>query len=307
MNPYVDPNTGVLYNKLGITNAEELREAEYNATWVRGLELRSSPVLGQFDFDHLKAIHKSLFQDIYPWAGEERSVNFSKRVAGEPWWTTKFDRLEMLKVRMEVTGEYLREKNFLRELPREQFALEVAKVYVSLNAAHPFAEGNGRSTQTFLSQLATEAGHRLDFGRVDRDSWIHAAARSMEQVNVKVPSHTRAPDMRPIANVFQQITVPLREQTQEAQKTASLDQRAATAFVSLPREEATKLYPHLTPGFDRLDAVATRLTQEGKPATYVADFLQAVKEQLGRHLEAGQKLGVTRDEAGRVRGTGLER
>lgn len=307
MNPYVDPETGVHYNKLGIKDRDTLLEAEYNATWVRSVELRASPVLGQFDLDHFRAIHKTLFQDVYEWAGELRTVNFSKRDAAEPWWKTRFDPVETIGQRFQETADYLRENNYLRGLPREEFASQLAKIYVPINAVHPAPEGNGRTTQTFLSQLATEAGHRLDFTRVDRDEWIKAAARSMTQENVKEPAMKRPGSSKLIEQVFQKITVPLREQSMHAERQAAGDQRIANAFVSMPRDQATKLYPHLAPGFDRLDAVAQKLTQEGKPATYVAEFVQAVKEQLGRHIQAGQKLGLSRDDTGQIRGTGLER
>ena len=75
---YCYPNTDVLINKLGIKNAKELYEAEKRITSIEIQELSRNPLKGNFDFDHLKSIHKHIFQDIYEWAGEIRTVEIGK-------------------------------------------------------------------------------------------------------------------------------------------------------------------------------------------------------------------------------------
>lgn len=75
---YCYPNSNVLKNKLNITDDKVLFEAEKELTTIRLKELQSNPIRGKYDFSHLKAIHKYIFQDIYTWAGKERTVEIGK-------------------------------------------------------------------------------------------------------------------------------------------------------------------------------------------------------------------------------------
>lgn len=75
---YCYPNSNVLKNKLNITEDKVLFEAEKELTTIRLKELQSNPIRGKYDFTHLKAIHKYIFQDIYTWAGKERTVEIGK-------------------------------------------------------------------------------------------------------------------------------------------------------------------------------------------------------------------------------------
>ena len=76
--PYVYPGTNVLKNKAGFRREEALRLFEYEHTASRAQELRKNPLAGKFDLDHLQAIHRHLFQDVYEWAGQVRTVNIGK-------------------------------------------------------------------------------------------------------------------------------------------------------------------------------------------------------------------------------------
>lgn len=76
--PYTYPGTDVLRNILDIRDPQQLAAFEANATAARLIELDAAPLVGQFDVAHLKAIHRHIFQDVYPWAGEFRTVNISK-------------------------------------------------------------------------------------------------------------------------------------------------------------------------------------------------------------------------------------
>ena len=75
---YCYPDSDVLINKLNITNSKDLFDAELELTSIRLQELQENPLKGDFDFLHLKAIHKYIFQDIYEWAGKERTVELGK-------------------------------------------------------------------------------------------------------------------------------------------------------------------------------------------------------------------------------------
>lgn len=77
-NKYCYPNSEVLINKLNITNQKELQQAEMKITAIRLQELQKNPIKGRYDFAHLKAIHHYIFQDLYEWAGKERTVEIGK-------------------------------------------------------------------------------------------------------------------------------------------------------------------------------------------------------------------------------------
>ena len=209
MSSYVDPATGTHHNKLGLTNRGQLAKVEYAITDLRIAELELRPIAGAFDLDHLRKVHKHIFQDLYDWAGKERTVNFSKRDPAQPGWKSMFANQRHIPLIADSIASDLRDWDYLKNLEQPEFAKKLSMTYVKLNHMHPFPEGNGRSTQTFLSQLALGAGYRLDFTKVAPTDWNTAAARSMPQVNLHEPSLKRPEDTRPIHRVFQAISVPV--------------------------------------------------------------------------------------------------
>jgi fido (protein-threonine AMPylation protein) len=76
--PYIDPRTGILRNKPGLATQKELDGFEAEQTWLRLSELAANPIPGNFDAAHYQAIHRFIFQDVYDWAGELRTVNAPK-------------------------------------------------------------------------------------------------------------------------------------------------------------------------------------------------------------------------------------
>jgi cell filamentation protein len=210
VNPYVDPATGTPRNKLGLADREALAKVEYQATHIRIAQLRDKPIQGNFDLAHLRAIHRHIFQDIYEWAGKERTINFSKNDPLEPWWTSVFARTEHIPMIAESVSSDLAAWDNLKGLGKEEFAKRLASIYVKVNHMHPFPEGNGRSTQTFMAQLALEAGYHIRYDRIDPALWNAAAARSMPQVNKHEPGQKREADPRLIGRVFLHIVEPTR-------------------------------------------------------------------------------------------------
>ena len=209
MNPYVDPNTRVNFNRLGITDSRVLQVAEYQATAIRIQQLDLAPIAGDFGLEHWRAVHEHIFQDVYDWAGKERTLNLSKVDPVEAWWKSRFaphDRIAELAAQM--AGE-IKAWNRLQGLSQADFTAGITKVYVMANHTHPFPEGNGRSTQALLSQLAREAGYELRFVNIDKRSWNVAAARSMPQVNAREPLLTRPADAKLIHAAFKTIVAPL--------------------------------------------------------------------------------------------------
>jgi fido (protein-threonine AMPylation protein) len=207
INPYRDDN-GVLRNTLGITGAGQLREVEYQLTRIRALELQVEPIPGKFDLEHLKAIHKHLFQDVYAWAGQEREINVSKKSLTEPGWKTVFADKDAIAQQAGRAVEVTRSYGGLQDMESEAFAGAITEVYAQWNAAHPFPEGNGRALNTMLTQLAKETGHSIDFRRMPGDFWLDAAEKSLQRVNIDNPRQTRAADTADMKEIFEYITDP---------------------------------------------------------------------------------------------------
>ncbi len=154
----------ILENKLGITSSLELAEAEEKISKKKAIELFESGMLDKLDagtFASLKVIHKHLFEDIYFFAGEMRTVNIEKG-------NFRFAPLLYL-------DEAL--KNIDR-MPQSTFD-EIIVKYVEMNIAHPFREGNGRSTRIWLDCiLKKELCMVVDWCLVDKEDYILAMERS---------------------------------------------------------------------------------------------------------------------------------
>lgn len=166
---YPPPDDQTLRNVEGIRDHWEVREWEYQVTGERQRELLADPSLVAHSFDaaHVRAIHQHLFQDVYEWAGEYRTQNigregdsmgFADAANGEIGLYLDLVHAEIVDTRWAA-------------LDREQFADEAARVFVYLNQAHPFREGNGRSSKVFMHHVAARSRFELDFHRVDPTAW----------------------------------------------------------------------------------------------------------------------------------------
>lgn len=214
-NPYRDAS-GVPVNLLGIDSAATLQQIEYELTEARQRELDVKPIAGLYDMAHLTTIHKHLFQDVYGWAGKERTIDFSKSLESRPGWKGVFAKHEAMQGIVDSVTGSLAQRDGLKGLETPEFIQAMADIYAQLNYAHPFPEGNGRALQCYLKQLAKEAGHVLDFGKVEKIQWNQAASASMKLTNSREPSLVQAADMRPILKVFEQITSPQFTQDRSA-------------------------------------------------------------------------------------------
>lgn len=163
--PYVYPGTDVLKNKLGLSDPDELDRAERTLVQTRIQE--GSPT-GRFDLFHLQAIHRHLFQDVYEWAGELRTLEISK--GGH-----QFQFRQYIETGMADVHRRLEAANYLRGLPRGDFAQEAGRIIGDVNYVHPFREGNGRTQALYLQQLSQQANHPLDLTKIDRSAWIEAS------------------------------------------------------------------------------------------------------------------------------------
>ena len=162
----------MLENKLGITTAPELAEAEEKISKKKAIELFESGMLDKLEagkFASLKAIHKHLFEDIYDFAGEMRTVNISKG-------NFRFAPLMYLEAALEN----------IDKMPQSTFD-EIIEKYVEMNIAHPFREGNGRSTRIWLDCiLKNEIGRVVDWSKVDKEDYLLAMERSpIKDIEIK--------------------------------------------------------------------------------------------------------------------------
>ena len=168
--PYAGPN-GTLLNKLGITDADKLKQFEQDASHIRMAQLKENPIAGKFDREHLQAIHKHIFQDVYSWAGEPRTV----RIAKGP---SEFAHPDYLKSESDKLFSKLAQENHLKGQFASQDIDRVAHYFTEVNALHNFREGNGRAQQAFFEQLGREAGKPLDFSKIDKDQMVLAAVKA---------------------------------------------------------------------------------------------------------------------------------
>lgn len=168
--PYCYPGTTVLKNLLNVRDQDTLGELEAVLTAARADEPLPE---GRLSVTQYAAIHHHLFQDVYPWAGKYRTVRISKDGSA-------FCYPENIAYEMKALFGLLRDKHFFRGLSREQFATEAASFLSTLNAIHPFREGNGRTQTTFITLLAHHADHPLDLDRLVPEEFLTAMVASFK-------------------------------------------------------------------------------------------------------------------------------
>jgi cell filamentation protein len=169
--PYADPVTGVLRNKLGLSTAAELEAAEREITHAALILLRETPVRPAYDLAHLCEVHRRIFGDIYGWAGQVRTVAIAK---GSMFCLPQYIEQSAAEI-----FRQLRNENFLRGLDRDAFIDRLTYYLGEVNAVHPFREGNGRTQRAFFEQLADDAGFPLAWHRLDADRNIAASVAIM--------------------------------------------------------------------------------------------------------------------------------
>ena len=154
----------VLKNKLCLDNEIELAKEEERITKLKAIELFETGKLEEFEvgtFQGLSQIHKYLFEDIYEFAGKIRTENISKN-------NFRF-----------ASAMYLEEAlKIIDKMPQSSFD-EIVEKYVEMNIAHPFREGNGRSTRIWLDMiLKKEIGKVIDWSKIDKEDYLLAMERS---------------------------------------------------------------------------------------------------------------------------------
>jgi cell filamentation protein len=169
--PYSDPVTGVLYNKLGLGTAAELEAAEREITHAALILLDESPVSPTCDLPQVQEIHKRIFGDIYEWAGQIRTVAIAK--------SAMFCLPQYIDSSAAVIFRELHDEDCLRGLHHDAFVGRLAYYLGEVNALHPFREGNGRAQRAFFGQLACDAGFTLAWQHLDPVRHVEASAAIM--------------------------------------------------------------------------------------------------------------------------------
>lgn len=162
----------MLENKLGITDSAELARIEEKISKQKAVEMFESGYLESLEagtFESLAKIHKYLFDKIYDFAGELRKVNISKG-------NFRFAPLMYLDAALQS----------IDKMPQSTFD-EIVEKYVEMNVAHPFREGNGRSTRIWLDlMLKKEIGYVVDWSKVDKEDYLLAIERSpIKDIEIK--------------------------------------------------------------------------------------------------------------------------
>jgi len=162
-----------LENKLGITDSSELARAEEKISKIKALELFETGLLDTFEvgtFEGLAKIHQYLFDEIYNFAGKMRTVNIAKG-------GFRFAPIMYLEAALAN----------IAKMPQSNFE-EIIEKYVEMNVAHPFREGNGRSTRIWLDAiLKKELKMVVDWSKVDKEDYLLAMERSpVKDVEIKV-------------------------------------------------------------------------------------------------------------------------
>ncbi len=260
--PYLYPGTDVLRNKLGLRELEAFTLAEYGLSYSRIGGLQGVHRAGDLDLQHLQAIHRHLFQDVYDWAGELRTVHIDKG-------GTAFGRPEYLESESRRIHESLVASDFLRGLEKTPFVTRFADVYADWNALHPFREGNGRALRELMQDLAHRAGYDFDYRPIanDRNGWYEASRRSVYG------------DMKPLEAVLDKAIRP----------------SCARAFEELDQREALARHPELRGSFDTVRAMRDFAEHQFRNDDVLqARYVVAFRAKLQQALNDGKVLELSR-------------
>jgi len=180
-----------LINKLGIRDFSTLLRAERNYTSLRLYELSMEPIKGVFDLKHLQDIHHYIFQDIYEWAGNIRTVDIAKG--------NVFCHYNHIQAFGNDIFSTLKKDGYLFGLSKHATISKLAYYFGEINALHPFREGNGRSQREFIYSLAHMNGYELNFDLIDSKRMIDASKHSFNC------------NYNPMIELLQEIITPLSQ------------------------------------------------------------------------------------------------
>lgn len=168
---YCYPNSEVLINIPGFKRQDQLDAFERMVTLDRLRLLNMKPLKGEYDRKHLCEIHRFIFKDVYPFAGQLREEDIAKD-------NFRFANVSFLVSQLDQLLEELRHENLLVGLPFDYYMERLTYYLTELNVLHPFREGNGRTQREFIRSLALESGLYIDFTSVDPKLMLEAMIES---------------------------------------------------------------------------------------------------------------------------------
>ena len=243
-NQYIEGN-GVFKNKLGLTDGKQLKAIEYAFTERNSKLLLTGLVdfkVVSYGLDRLSSIHKFLFQDLYEWAGKPRTVPSSKRASnGTITWFAESNAI------FSIWKELEPKCNNFAINGNPDFSQKIdalIDIFILANFSHPFPEGNGRSLQVFLRQLANTQCLGIDYSQVKEDEWNHASAVSGKHGRLfehSIPIYAQ-PDSDPLKRIFSRIISPIgcSQEIPDLPKVAPTQEKTHTEKSQEPQKIGTK-------------------------------------------------------------------
>ncbi len=251
---YFNEDGKTLRNHVNATTPGELRRAEYVYSDLRNAEMHLNPIPGKHDLEHLQKIHKQLFQDVYPWAGELRNVDIVKG-------GTVFALHDQIEQQAKHIHSELEARNYFKGMDKASFVEAMTQHMNEVNKLHPFREGNGRAARVHIDSIAREAGYQLDNQKINNDkgAWNEACKDAANG------------DTRALKEVFSEALRPMR----------------AVAFEKLPEPEAKAAYPELAPAFGALKSLRTAMEKQIQDPNTREQMYEQARSTIVKNLEAG--------------------
>jgi cell filamentation protein len=268
VDPYVYAGTEVLKNLRDIRDRGLLERFERRVTAIRIAQLSTEGRPVAATVDHFRSIHRHIFQDVYAWAGELRTVNIAR---GETRFAPVRTPANTLESWGEVIFKDLRSERLLLGMDREHFVGRLGHYSAEINFWHPFRDGSGRTVRVFAAGLAKHAGYSADYTQVTPEQWNRAAAASVA-------------DARAFEAVWGSIiTVP-----------------RAQAFDRLPVTQALRDYPELR-GAYRTYAAVERSTERVRSESERAQVRARHRAEISKVLHQGRIIDPPVAERERAR------
>lgn len=193
IDPYVDQTVGILRNLVGASSYDELANAEGELVTARASEfLNYLPISITGGLDDLKIIHGYLFQDVFDWAGQIRTVEIKKHGEMSQFFLPSIN----IETGIAWAQEQLLKDRMLKGLPKSRFVARLSYHYDNYNFVHPFREGNGRVQRLFWTLISHSAGYDLDWRLVSGEENDEASRAAAEES-----------DLEPLNAMFSRIVV----------------------------------------------------------------------------------------------------
>lgn len=206
---------GVFKNKYGIDDDSQLNALEYQISARRTKELTDGSFQlknTEFNLDRLQETHHHIFKDVYEWAGKVRSVPSSKRAPNGQ--VSVFSDADLINEKWALLANKTKTFTEIKNNTLSNKIDALVDIYAEANHIHPFPEGNGRSLQVFMKQLANTQDVDLDFSKVDSREWNNAS--SLSGIHGRLFEHRdliqSKVDKEPIRKILNEIATDIQPQ-----------------------------------------------------------------------------------------------